>query len=197
MVDFIYTRGLKEVRERRRRALRCRHHRADRLAARERVQRGGPQESLFTSKGDARECEHIRDALDTGAPFELGTALPSRRRRTRARAVADQGLGVPRLAVLPPPDGSTTAVHSMVETLIQFLEALPEPVVPFAFYQRALDASQTHALARQVRPACQEGLQNGMRTRLTCVLCAPGGAGAGARRWWPRCRWCTRTSSCT
>jgi len=85
----------------------------------------------------------------------------------------------------------------MVETLIQFLEALPEPVVPFAFYQRALDASQTYALARQVRLASFLETAGPNVDQADLPHLRPGGVGAGARRWWPRFRWFTRTSSCT
>jgi hypothetical protein len=42
----------------------------------------------------------------------------------------------------------------MVSTLLAFMEALPEPVIPFAFYQKCMDNNQTPALARQVRRVC-------------------------------------------
>ena len=99
--------------------------------------------------GDDGECEHIRDALDTGRDFELGAvharaaaaALVGGSRDERVRVAASAGARA---------EGSSTAVHSMASTLLTFLEALPEPVIPFAFYQRCLDANQTAVLAKQV-----------------------------------------------
>jgi len=46
-------------------------------------------------------------------------------------------------------EGSHSSVFSMCETLLRFLEALPDPVVPFAMYQRCLDSYQFYQLARQ------------------------------------------------
>lgn len=42
------------------------------------------------------------------------------------------------------------SVHSMAEALLLFLDALPEPVVPYACYQRCLDCSNNFVLAKQV-----------------------------------------------
>lgn len=41
-------------------------------------------------------------------------------------------------------------MFSVCETLLRFLEALPEPVVPFSMYQRCLDSYQSYQLARAV-----------------------------------------------
>lgn len=41
-------------------------------------------------------------------------------------------------------------VYSMAETLLNFLEALPEPVIPFALYQKCLDAHAAYHQAKQV-----------------------------------------------
>ncbi|CAN7983985.1 unnamed protein product, partial [Ixodes pacificus] len=41
------------------------------------------------------------------------------------------------------------SVHSMAEALLLFLDALPEPVVPYACYQRCLDCSNNFVLAKQ------------------------------------------------
>jgi len=45
---------------------------------------------------------------------------------------------------------SHTSMFSVCETLLRFLEALPEPVVPFSMYQRCLDSYQSYQLARAV-----------------------------------------------
>lgn len=42
------------------------------------------------------------------------------------------------------------SVHSMAEALLLFLDALPEPVVPYACYQRCLDCSNNFVLCKQV-----------------------------------------------
>ena len=67
----------------------------------------------------------------------------------------------------------------MVSTLLTFLEALPEPVIPFAFYQRCLDANQTAVLAKQVGPAVRPH-----RVRLPPLLTCLGRVGrCRALRW--------------
>ena len=43
-------------------------------------------------------------------------------------------------------------MHSVAETLIQFLKALPEPVIPYAMYQRCGACANSPILSRQVRP---------------------------------------------
>uniref|UniRef100_A0A7N4V033 Rho-GAP domain-containing protein n=1 Tax=Sarcophilus harrisii TaxID=9305 RepID=A0A7N4V033_SARHA len=40
--------------------------------------------------------------------------------------------------------------HSIAETLLIFLEALPEPVISYELYQRCLDYSHDHRLCQQV-----------------------------------------------
>ncbi|KJE90099.1 inositol 5-phosphatase 4, variant 24 [Capsaspora owczarzaki ATCC 30864] len=42
------------------------------------------------------------------------------------------------------------AVHSISECLIRFLEALPDPVIPFVHYQRCLDSNSNYTLCKQV-----------------------------------------------
>ena len=43
-----------------------------------------------------------------------------------------------------------TSVHSVAETLVQFLADTTEPVVPFGLYQAALDASTSYTYVRNV-----------------------------------------------
>lgn len=42
------------------------------------------------------------------------------------------------------------SVYSIAEALLIFLEALPEPVIPYAFYQRALECCNNYMLCKQV-----------------------------------------------
>eukprot|EP01137_Pigoraptor_chileana_P032379 Opistho-2@21651 len=42
------------------------------------------------------------------------------------------------------------SVHSVAETLIRLLEALPEPVIPFSHYQRCLDCCNSYVLCKQL-----------------------------------------------
>ncbi|KJE90079.1 inositol 5-phosphatase 4, variant 3 [Capsaspora owczarzaki ATCC 30864] len=48
------------------------------------------------------------------------------------------------------------AVHSISECLIRFLEALPDPVIPFVHYQRCLDSNSNYTLCKQVS-CCERG----------------------------------------
>lgn len=41
-------------------------------------------------------------------------------------------------------------VHAMSECLIRFLDALPDPVIPFVQYQRCLDCCNNYVLCKQV-----------------------------------------------
>ena len=43
------------------------------------------------------------------------------------------------------------SLYSIAEALLIFLEALPEPVIPYAFYQRALECCNNFMLCKQVR----------------------------------------------
>jgi len=45
---------------------------------------------------------------------------------------------------------SAKNVHSVVEALLTLLDSFDEPVIPFDFYQRCLDAHHDAALSRQV-----------------------------------------------
>jgi phosphatidylinositol-bisphosphatase len=95
---------------------------------------------------------YIRDCLDTGVEFEFDTLI-------------EEGVW-PSAETLPLNDTIETAdamlasastentvedtiqlgpahsVHAMAEVLLRFLEAMPEPVIPFDHYQRCLEASQ-------------------------------------------------------
>lgn len=49
-----------------------------------------------------------------------------------------------------PDDIIPGSVHSVAEALLVFLEALPEPVIPFSLYQTALDATPNFSLCKDV-----------------------------------------------
>ena len=42
------------------------------------------------------------------------------------------------------------SLYSIGEALLLFLEALPEPVIPYKFHQRCHDASNNYVLCKQV-----------------------------------------------
>ncbi|XP_015777933.1 PREDICTED: inositol polyphosphate 5-phosphatase OCRL-1-like [Acropora digitifera] len=42
------------------------------------------------------------------------------------------------------------SIHAVAEALLVFLEALPEPVIPYAFYQRALECCNNYILCKQL-----------------------------------------------
>ena len=43
------------------------------------------------------------------------------------------------------------SIYSIAEALLIFLEALPEPVIPYGFYPRALECCNNYMLCKQVR----------------------------------------------
>lgn len=53
------------------------------------------------------------------------------------------------------------SVYSIAEALLIFLEALPEPVIPYAFYQRALECCNNYMLCKQVCHLTFKGLWGG------------------------------------
>lgn len=97
----------------------------------------GVQE-LFLTSGDAAVMETIRECLDTGREFPLGSQGGG---GVDKDDDDDYGInGESRRLIF---------LHSMAECLIRFLESLAVPVVPFgAAYQRCLDGHQTFALAK-------------------------------------------------
>ena len=101
-------------------------------------QKGIQEPGLFLNSGDIAEMELIRDCLDSGEPFALGIFSP-----------LFFFLALMIKIKIHPAESSQTAVHSMAETLIRFLDALPEPVIPFASYQKCIDNYQTYPLAKQ------------------------------------------------
>ncbi|RKP10570.1 Endonuclease/exonuclease/phosphatase, partial [Thamnocephalis sphaerospora] len=96
---------------------------------------------LFMQAGNPYIMAYIRDCLDTGVEFEFDKLISEdawpQNELSQEQAI-DAGL----------PTSTTTvqldlaqSVHAMAETLLRFLEALPEPVIPFDHYQRCLDAA--------------------------------------------------------
>jgi hypothetical protein len=145
MAEYIYSRGLKEAR--RRASARTSHGPvgADRASGEEGVTAGA---AVYANGRRGRVRTHSRRARHWPRVFPRcgGRPLP--------RCGAASGCAAPDVCSAPVAEGSTTAVHSMVSTLLAFMEALPEPVIPFAFYQKCMDNNQTPALARQVRRVC-------------------------------------------
>ena len=48
-------------------------------------------------------------------------------------------------------DKFTGSIHSIAEALLIFLESLSEPLVPYSFYQRAIESYHSFILSKQVR----------------------------------------------
>jgi phosphatidylinositol-bisphosphatase len=98
---------------------------------------GTSVENLFLTPGDKEIMEHISECLDTGDEFDmtiLGAELLS-----DSEEDEDEASNLPPLPKASPlrSDG----VHSMSETLIRFLEALTEPLIPPHLYRACLDAA--------------------------------------------------------
>ncbi|KAL1922020.1 uncharacterized protein VTP21DRAFT_10662 [Calcarisporiella thermophila] len=91
-----------------------------------------PRSPLFLTSGDQRTIVYIRECLDTGADFDLDKM----RHATTAASSSEEN----------PPSGDDPSVdelelptHSMAETLIKFLAALPDPLIPFSAYAQCVE----------------------------------------------------------
>ncbi|KAM9798129.1 type II inositol 1,4,5-trisphosphate 5-phosphatase [Neosynchiropus ocellatus] len=61
------------------------------------------------------------------------------------------------------PDSLPGSNHSVAEALLLFLDALPEPVIPFSFYQQSLDCCSSPSLCEKVismLPQCHQNVFN-------------------------------------
>jgi hypothetical protein len=77
--------------------------------------------SLFLERGDENLCKEIRECLDTASEFDQ-------------HIISEGEIGV----------------LSMAETLLRFLDALPEAVVPAKVYDRAIKLGESKMTAMQV-----------------------------------------------
>ncbi|KTF74398.1 hypothetical protein cypCar_00024617, partial [Cyprinus carpio] len=94
------------------------------------------QEELFQQPGLRSEFEEIRDCLDTGS-------LDSLRILSHALLAGSN--------------------HSVSEALLLFLDALPEPVIPFSFYPQCLECCSDSSQCRQIismLPQCHKNVFN-------------------------------------
>jgi phosphatidylinositol-bisphosphatase len=89
-------------------------------------QHGQSVPQLFLRSGNPFIMTYIRDCLDTGMEFQFETLSE--------RGWPQDGPNDVKL------DRDQT-VYAMAETLLRFLEALPEPVISFDHYQKCLDAA--------------------------------------------------------
>eukprot|EP00158_Paraphelidium_tribonemae_P005747 Partr_v1_DN27507_c0_g1_i1_m30757 putative Synaptojanin len=95
-------------------------------------------EGLFLTSGEQHYMREIRLALDSGADFRL----PSSFRSQASTKDAKEGGGDAQ-------EQEVTYIHSMAESLLAFLTALPDPVIPFGVhYQKCIDASSSFSLAK-------------------------------------------------
>ncbi|KAI9290691.1 DNase I-like protein [Neoconidiobolus thromboides FSU 785] len=109
-------------------------------------QYGMDVENLFLNPGEQETMVYIRECLDTGNEFDLARLLIDSEQLLPS--VSDISLQKDNLQLYfePPPidpisPPSKQGIHSMAETLIRFLEALPIPVIPFHLYDLCLEAS--------------------------------------------------------
>uniref|UniRef100_A0A8C7Y7C4 phosphoinositide 5-phosphatase n=1 Tax=Oryzias sinensis TaxID=183150 RepID=A0A8C7Y7C4_9TELE len=58
------------------------------------------------------------------------------------------------------PDSLPGSNHSVAEALLLFLDALPEPVVPFSVYQQCLECSSNESQCMRVSPTCHRNVFN-------------------------------------
>ncbi|CDH48521.1 domain-containing protein [Lichtheimia corymbifera JMRC:FSU:9682] len=79
-------------------------------------------DTLFLQHGDPAICDYIRRCLDTGNALDTTILL----NKSDPSSSADE-----------------IAANSMVDVLVAFLECLPEPVIPSALYELALEASDS------------------------------------------------------
>ena len=117
-------------------------------------------ENLFMAPGNKVMCGVIIDCLDTGADFpdpstllnEIELVSPRPRAGSRmTRPPSQLSAHQHQISVVTTEEKRILFVHSVADVLIQFLETLPNPVIPFGVhYQRCIDAYQTYPLAKQV-----------------------------------------------
>jgi hypothetical protein len=91
------------------------------------VTHGKSCESLFLERGDDVLCREIREFLDTAEEF-------------------------PREAVgLDQEEGEEVSVLSMAETLLRFLDALPESVIPSSVCEKVMRMNESSGYIMQVQ----------------------------------------------
>ncbi|KAI9596347.1 Endonuclease/exonuclease/phosphatase, partial [Syncephalis fuscata] len=115
---------------------------------------GQNMDGLFMQAGNPYLIAYIRDCLDTGVEFEFNTLLeesvwPS----GETLPLSGEALSSSEVMMASVSSDNSNAngditrlmpahsIHAMAETLLRFLEAMPEPVIPYDHYQRCLDAS--------------------------------------------------------
>ena len=97
-------------------------------------------EGLFVTGGDQQFMLDIRSCLDSGKDFILPSSFMS-------LPTSEASVNNPEYSR----NRQIMYVHSMAETLLRFLEALPNPVVPFGvYYQKCMDSYSSLALAKNV-----------------------------------------------
>lgn len=121
-------------------------------------------EALFTSAGDPQTKAYFRECLDCGIEFDLCLLLEEKEEETRVNmkevtnGVKDLGTGESPTSTntrketqKPRRLGRLSSLSSACSTLLCYLAALPEPVIPFALYRRCIqDGSQSLVAAKQV-----------------------------------------------
>ena len=125
-------------------------------------------EALFTSAGDPQTRAYFRECLDCGLEFDLCLLLEEEvREEEQVKTVEDVTNGVKDLEVLqtgttasimtreeiqkPRRLGRLSSLSSACSTLLCYLAALPEPVIPRSLSRRCLqEGSQSLVAAKQV-----------------------------------------------
>lgn len=91
--------------------------------------------------------ESIRECLDTGAEFPLITSFQSDSSLNSSNSSSEKIVEKPQN---PINDHQTLFIHSMAESLVRFLEALPISVIPQACYNKCMDIYQNLELSKQL-----------------------------------------------
>ena len=92
--------------------------------------RGKDCAGLFLERGDDVLCREIRECLDTAKEFPMEVTI------------AKEGENED--------DEEEVSVLSMAETLLRFLEALPESVIPSSSYDKVMRISELNGSIMQV-----------------------------------------------
>ncbi|RUS26158.1 LOW QUALITY PROTEIN: Endonuclease/exonuclease/phosphatase [Jimgerdemannia flammicorona] len=80
-------------------------------------------------------------------------------------------------------DDEHMGVHSMAEVLVRFLEALPDPVIPFQFYQQCLDMEKSRDAVHQVRVCVKYTSQHQCQCVPVSDRFSPRGDSKRIKRW--------------
>ncbi|RKP33957.1 hypothetical protein BJ085DRAFT_21339, partial [Dimargaris cristalligena] len=104
--------------------------------------------NLFFIDGKQSLVNYIRNCLDTGDEFDMALLLPpaGKPSEDQEEATARPGNG----AEEDEDDDRFSGIYSVADTLVRLLKYLPEPIIPFGYFERCVEAGGRNAIVFQV-----------------------------------------------